>query len=113
MVNQAVQKVGDAGLKFTRAHGNQILNNTVRAASDCSVFLEFSNNSVRGNDVQFNPCGIDLAHADGNRVERNNAGNTTSTWKIHRPMVSVPTPQAATARREFTSSAKPTSLAGT
>jgi parallel beta-helix repeat protein len=80
-----LEQPGDAAFKLTRAHENQILRNTVRGASDCAIFLEFSNsNTVQGNDLaanaaeQANTCGIDLAHSDRNLVQSNNASNTTS-----------------------------------
>jgi parallel beta-helix repeat protein len=71
---------GDAGVVTDESNGSLILDNTIWGSSDSGIFLQFSNGSViRGNDVRFNPSGIELTSSNGNRVELNDASNSLGT----------------------------------
>jgi parallel beta-helix repeat protein len=69
---------GDAGIVVARSIGSVILNNTFSGSSDSGIFLQYSNDSlIHGNDVRFNTGGIELTSSNGNRVQLNEASNST------------------------------------
>jgi parallel beta-helix repeat protein len=73
-----VTQNGDAGGIVGRAIGSVILNNTLSGSSDSGIFLEYStDNWIQGNDVRFNTGGVELTNSHRNRVQLNDASNTT------------------------------------
>jgi parallel beta-helix repeat protein len=76
--SNVVTSTGDAGISVSDSDGNQLLSNTTSENSDGGISLSAANNGlVSGNDVRFNPTGIELNGSSGNLVEANNASNTT------------------------------------
>jgi parallel beta-helix repeat protein len=73
-----VTQNGDAGGIVGRSIGSVILNNTLSGSSDAGIFLEYStDNWIQGNDVRFNTGGVELTNSHRNRVQLNDASNTT------------------------------------
>jgi parallel beta-helix repeat protein len=69
---------GDAGFVVKDSDGNQLINNTAHDNSDSGIALDTANdNIVRGNDVRFNPGGLDLEDSSRNLIEANDASLTT------------------------------------
>jgi parallel beta-helix repeat protein len=69
---------GDAGIILSSAANNTLLDDVVRNSSDAGVFLQFSNgNTVKSEDVRFNPTGISLDGSARNRLESNLADSST------------------------------------
>jgi large repetitive protein len=73
-----VSLTGDAGIAVADSDGNQLLSNTTFGNSDGGISLTAANGGVvSGNDVRFNPTGIELNGSSGNRIEANNASNAS------------------------------------
>ncbi|GAB3831582.1 right-handed parallel beta-helix repeat-containing protein [Kribbella italica] len=71
-------RTGDAGVAIEESDGNQVLDNAAYLASDSGVSLSGASASVvRGNDVRFNPSGVELDASSDNLIEANNASRTS------------------------------------
>jgi large repetitive protein len=69
---------GDAGVSVVDSADNEIINNTARELSDSGVSLSNAqDNVVRGNDLRFNPGGIQLESSSENRIELNTVSDGT------------------------------------
>ncbi|TDD29679.1 DNRLRE domain-containing protein [Kribbella turkmenica] len=73
-------RTGDAGVSVEESDGSQVLGNAAYLASDSGVSLTGANSSVvRGNDVRFNPGGVELDNSSDNLIEDNDAGRSTGS----------------------------------
>lgn len=69
---------GDTGILVAESDRNVIVSNASHGMSDSGISLEAANDGVvRGNDLRFNPGGLQLDGASRNLVEGNNASSTT------------------------------------
>jgi parallel beta-helix repeat protein len=69
---------GDAGITVADSDGNQLLSNTSRENSDAGIGLSAATGgAVIGNDLRFNPTGLELQASTGVRIEANNASSAT------------------------------------
>jgi parallel beta-helix repeat protein len=76
----SVAGTGDAGFVIKDSDGNQLIGNTARDNSDSGIALDAANDSVvRGNDLRFNPGGLELQSSSRNLIESNNASLTMGT----------------------------------
>ncbi|HMQ26587.1 MAG TPA: right-handed parallel beta-helix repeat-containing protein, partial [Acidimicrobiales bacterium] len=76
--NNLLLRSGDAGITVEDSEGNDIIGNTAHEMSDSGIALDGAlDTTVRGNDVRFNPGGIELFASLENLVELNNASSTT------------------------------------
>ncbi|WP_432937985.1 right-handed parallel beta-helix repeat-containing protein [Kribbella sp. CA-253562] len=73
-------RTGDAAVAIDESDGNQVLDNAAYLASDSGISLSGASASVvRGNDVRFNPGGVELDASSDNLVEDNDASRTSGT----------------------------------
>ncbi|MGQ0777342.1 MAG: right-handed parallel beta-helix repeat-containing protein [Pseudonocardiales bacterium] len=69
---------GDAGISVLEADNTRILTNTAHRNSDSGIAVQDAlNTEIRGNDVRFNPGGIDLSFTIGGEVANNVATDVT------------------------------------
>ena len=68
---------GDSGLYVGESDGNVLLVNTAHEMSDNGIVLSSANDSVvRGNDVRFNPTGLEISGSSRNVIEGNDASSS-------------------------------------
>jgi large repetitive protein len=73
-----VSASGDTGILVSESEGNELVGNVSHEMSDSGIGLDAAHGSVvRGNDVRFNPGGIELNGSSGNLVEANRASETS------------------------------------
>lgn len=71
--NNIMIRPGDGGVIVDGSDEIWIIDNLAHLSSDAGVILSNSNhNIVRGNDLQYNPGGIDLGGSSHNLIENNN-----------------------------------------
>jgi large repetitive protein len=76
----SLTRSGNAGVLVQDSNNNELFGNIVRAANDSGIRLNNAHtNIVFSNDVRLNPSGIKLQGATGNRLEANNASDTTGS----------------------------------
>jgi parallel beta-helix repeat protein len=69
---------GDAGILIADSDRNRVLFNVSHDMSDSGITLNDAHDGlVQGNDVRFNPGGIELSHSSGNVVAGNDASEGT------------------------------------
>jgi large repetitive protein len=69
---------GDHGILIAESDGNQVISNTSRLMSDSGITLAGANDTlVHGNDVRLNSGGLQLDGSSRNRIEWNDASDTT------------------------------------
>jgi large repetitive protein len=72
-----VRESGDAGIRVVESHRNQLISNIAHLMSDSGITLESADDGVvRGNDVRFNPGGLQVDGSSRNLIEANNASET-------------------------------------
>jgi large repetitive protein len=63
---------GDAGINVSESHGNELIANTLHRNADSGIVMVNSSGTlVRGNDLRFNPAGVEMLSSSGNRLESN------------------------------------------
>jgi parallel beta-helix repeat protein len=76
----SVSRSGGAGIAVVDATGSELIGNGVHYSGDSGIVLDRARDGLtRRNDVRFNPGGIALIGAAGNRLEENDASQTTGT----------------------------------
>ena len=69
---------GDAGIVVDLSDANRLIANVTHGMSDSGISLTAANGGlVRGNDVRFNPGGLQIDGSSSNVVEDNDASSTT------------------------------------
>ena len=73
----SLSETGDAGIRVVESHRNQLISNITYLMSDSGITLESADDGVvRGNDVRFNPGGLQLDGSSRNLIEANHASET-------------------------------------
>src|SRR5688500_15409201 len=71
---------GDAGVYIQDSAGTRVIDNLAHGSSDGGVVINQGNNTtVIGNDVQYNPNGVDSSNSNNVRIEDNDASHTLQT----------------------------------
>ena len=71
---------GDAGVYIQDSEGTQVIDNLAHGSSDGGVVVNQGNDTVvRGNDVRFNPNGVDSGESNNLVVEDNDASHSLQT----------------------------------
>ncbi len=71
---------GGPGIAVIGSSGNEITGNVASQSNGAGISLELANdNVVTGNDVRFNPGGIELSDSSDNLIQSNNAGSASGT----------------------------------
>ena len=69
---------GEAGVSIEESDHNEVLDNVAHGMGDNGISLEDAHdNVVRGNDVRFNTGGMEVSGSTGNRIEANDASQST------------------------------------
>jgi parallel beta-helix repeat protein len=80
LIDNIVTGTGDAGFVLKNSYGSQLIGNTAHDNSDSGIALDAATDTIlRGNDVRYNPGGIDLEDSSRNLVEANDASQTMGT----------------------------------
>jgi CSLREA domain-containing protein len=75
--NNRITRASDDAMSIDSSDNNQVLNNTVHLAGGAGIGLGDANeNEIIGNDVRFNPGGVELSSSSNNLVEDNDASDT-------------------------------------
>ncbi|MEE6263817.1 right-handed parallel beta-helix repeat-containing protein [Plantactinospora sonchi] len=70
-------RVGDAGISVQDSDGAVVVDNVAHLSADVGIGLSGSTGAtVRGNDVRFNPGGVELEASSDNLVESNDASHS-------------------------------------
>ena len=73
-----LSETGDSGILVSESDGNVLEDNSAHGMSDNGIVLStVSGTTVRGNDVRFNPTGLELSGAVGNLIEGNDASESS------------------------------------
>jgi CSLREA domain-containing protein len=80
LVEDNVVTDSESGVVVIESTGNQVLANVIHGMGDSGIVLEIAHESLlRGNDVRFNSGGIEVSGSTNNRIESNDASETSGS----------------------------------
>lgn len=75
-----ISESGGDAIEISESDGNQIIDNVANYSNGEGVSMYFAEDTlVRGNDLRYNKGGISLKNSSDNRLESNNASESTDT----------------------------------